>query len=441
MLQAPTSDRKTKSEASSKTAEYLPEYEPSSQSIGGIGRSRQSQPLQQRENLANLQKAYGNQAVLRMKGRSPAANPLQGGVLQRKCACGNTAGSSGSCAECQNKQKGILQTKLQIGEAGDRYEQEADYIADQIMRMPDPSLPQQVNSEDKVIQRKAAPKPTTLNSDLSSSEVPPIVHQVLNSPGQPLYPEARTFMESRFNRDFSQLRIHTDSMAAESAQEVNALAYTVGNNIVFGADQFSPNTRRGQQLLAHELVHAMQQEQGIRRNVIQRYPACSSAQDITVSDDHARARTMLSNAIAAVSSYNGTSPTKVFNALSTHFHGATSNAFSAWINLNLRFLWGMTWMAGYECYTGGFLEKTWACGSGELATTLWCVPLANIRLCPSYFGRTPTERSTTLIHEWVHKYGCNFDLGYEHENDYSQNSTFTQLLNADSFSSFVRDVQ
>jgi hypothetical protein len=98
-------------------------------------------------------------------------------------------------------------------------------------------------------------------------------------------------------------------------------------------------------------------------------------------------------------------------------------------------------MAGYQCYNGGLFEGTWACGGSALATTFWCVPGVDIRLCPSYFGQTPTERSTTLIHEWVHKYGCNFDLGYEHETGYSGNGTLTQLLNADSFSNFIRDVQ
>ena len=76
----------------------------------------------------------------------------------------------------------------------------------------------------------------------------------------------------------------------------------------------------------------------------------------------------------------------------------------------------------------------------DLATSFWCVPLADIRLCSIYFGHGPTKRSTTLIHEWVHKYGCNFDLGYEHEPDYGSHGTVRQLLNADSFSSFVRDV-
>ena len=63
---------------------------------------------------------------------------------------------------------------------------------------------------------------------------PPIVHQVLNSPGKPLDGATRSFMEPRFGHDFSGVRIHTDEQAAESAQSVNALAYTVGHDIVFG---------------------------------------------------------------------------------------------------------------------------------------------------------------------------------------------------------------
>jgi hypothetical protein len=107
----------------------------------------------------------------------------------------------------------------------------------------------------------------------------------------------------------------------------------------------------------------------------------------------------------------------------------------------LRYLLVASWMAGYECFSGGIWESTWACSGADLATTFWCVPGIAIRLCPSYFAQTDVERSTTLIHEWVHKYGCNFDLGYEHEAGYASNYTLTQLLNADSFSSLIRDVQ
>jgi hypothetical protein len=98
-------------------------------------------------------------------------------------------------------------------------------------------------------------------NDSEHTEVPPIVHDVLNSPGQPLDENTRLFMESRFGHDFSNVRVHTDSKAAESAQAVNALAYTVGKNIAFDAGQYTPTTNSGKQLLAHELAHVMQQKQ------------------------------------------------------------------------------------------------------------------------------------------------------------------------------------
>ena len=109
-------------------------------------------------------------------------------------------------------------------------------------------------------------------------------------------------MEPRFGRDFGGVRVHTDARAAASARDVGAFAYTLGNNIVFGAGQFAPGTQEGRQLLAHELAHTVQQGQGVQRDVIQRRSGCSATQDATITADHAAARTMLSNAIAAVSS-------------------------------------------------------------------------------------------------------------------------------------------
>ncbi|MGI8587618.1 MAG: eCIS core domain-containing protein [Chloroflexia bacterium] len=90
-------------------------------------------------------------------------------------------------------------------------------------------------------------------------EVPPIVHDVLRSPGQPLDAGTRAFMEPRFGHDFSGVRVHTDGRATQSAGAVNALAYTVGRDVVFGAGQYAPGTRAGRQLLAHELTHVVQQ--------------------------------------------------------------------------------------------------------------------------------------------------------------------------------------
>jgi hypothetical protein len=90
--------------------------------------------------------------------------------------------------------------------------------------------------------------------------VPSVVGEVLKSPGRPLAAATRAFMEPRFGHDFSGVRVHSDERAAESARAVSALAYTVGNHIVFGAGQHDLSARHGQGLLAHELVHVVQQE-------------------------------------------------------------------------------------------------------------------------------------------------------------------------------------
>ena len=89
--------------------------------------------------------------------------------------------------------------------------------------------------------------------------VPPIVHEVLRSPGQLLDAQTRAFMEPRFGHDFSGVRVHTDAKAAESARAVNALAYTVGRDVVFGAGQYALGTSAGRKLVAHELTHTLQQ--------------------------------------------------------------------------------------------------------------------------------------------------------------------------------------
>lgn len=131
----------------------------------------------------------------------PAAAPFR--TLQRKCACGSSGSAGGECAECSKR-------KLQRSAAG-------------------PEI------------------------------APPIVHDVLRSPGQSLDAGTRAYFEPRLGHDFSKVRVHTDSRAAESAQAVNALAYTVGRQIVFSAGRYQPGAASGKRLLAHELTHVMQQ--------------------------------------------------------------------------------------------------------------------------------------------------------------------------------------
>ncbi|HEY6112365.1 MAG TPA: DUF4157 domain-containing protein [Chthoniobacterales bacterium] len=135
--------------------------------------------------------------------------------LQRKCRCGGTAGPTGECAACRKKR---LQHKID-------------------------------------------------NREPNKSLVPPIVHEVLRSPGQPLDAQTRAFMEARFGHDLRNVRVHTDARAAESARAVKAFAYTVGRDIVFACPQYRLNAAEGKKLLAHELVHVIQQGKPATGNV------------------------------------------------------------------------------------------------------------------------------------------------------------------------------
>jgi hypothetical protein len=163
-----------------------------------------------------------------------------------------------------------VQPKLQINQPGDQYEQEADAMADKVMRMNDNELGRssfnpsnfhiqrkcaecEKEDEEKKVQRKE-------NNNSSQSVAPPVVYDVLNSSsGKRMDSTARLFMESRFNYDFGNIRIHDNDLAAKSANSINALAYTYGNNIVFNSARYKPHSIEGKKLLAHELTHVAQQ--------------------------------------------------------------------------------------------------------------------------------------------------------------------------------------
>lgn len=107
--------------------------------------------------------------------------------------------------------------------------------------------------------RRDAPDWESAHVAYKKNQAPPIVHRALRAPGAALDAETQSLMESRFGHDFGKVRVHTDAQAAESAGTVDALAYTVGRDVVFGPGQYNPRSAAGQGLLAHELAHVMQQ--------------------------------------------------------------------------------------------------------------------------------------------------------------------------------------
>lgn len=188
---------------------------------------------------------------------------------------------------------GLPQTRLTVSEPGDRYEQEADRVADRVMSMGEPEVSRSAaepgvnvsrvcaqcderigrqtseEDEDTNVQTKEAGDHTP---ELSADAHRQII--ALRGGGSPLPDSARAFFEPRFDCDFSDVRVHTDGRAAELARGMNALAFTIERDVAFAAGQYAPDSVEGRKLLAHELTHVVQQSGPVRRK-----PGPSGAND------------------------------------------------------------------------------------------------------------------------------------------------------------------
>jgi hypothetical protein len=157
---------------------------------------------------------------------------------------------------------GAIQPKLTIGAADDKYEDEADRVAGQVMRMPDSAVQRLTpeDDEDKIrtkpdVQRKA-------NGSFDAGAVAESRISARRGGGSPLPEATRAFMEPRFGADFGGVRVHADAEADQISQDLSARAFTTGSDIYFRHGEFSPSSAGGQELLAHELTHVVQQGGG-----------------------------------------------------------------------------------------------------------------------------------------------------------------------------------
>jgi hypothetical protein len=200
-------------------------------------------------------------------------------------------------------------TSLVLGKPQDEYEQEAERISDEVMRMSEPKLQgaqdrnearSVSNLEPSSHQRGFLQMVRSQSADAGQTAAPPKIYQTLQSPGQPLDSATRDFMQPRFGHDFSMVRVHADSEAADAARTVGARAFTVGQNIVFGQGEFAPATEAGNRLLAHELTHVVQQRvQGTRlADVVQRAP--STLESSTSASERQNVRMLRSELIAVI---------------------------------------------------------------------------------------------------------------------------------------------
>ncbi len=222
--------------------------------IGPAGHLSSSTNFHQQRYLGNsyLQSYTSNQKPLKQTTHQTGIP-----VIQRKCTCG----ASCNCGGKEDETK--IQTRPKIGPVDDVYEREADRIADRVLNMSDSSIPieQDQTSAIEGLQR------VRTGSNRISESSPDI--QLNLSGGRPLSPATRRFMEPRFGADFGHVRLHTNQQAQQTASQIQARAFTYSNHIWLGKGAGEQNRN----LMAHELVHVIQQNGQNRTNkgLIQRF--------------------------------------------------------------------------------------------------------------------------------------------------------------------------
>gem|GEM_PF-6840685 len=300
--------------------------------------------------------------------------------------------------------RGIVQPKLTINQPNDVYEQQADAVAEKVLQM---------NSNDSVPSKFFSPRISTIQRKCShceeeerkmqrkelNEEEGTVDHDLekyidnLDSKGQSLPGEVRNFYEPRIGYDFSKVKIHTDSVAAKSAQSINALAYTSGNNIVFNNGQYSPDSTSGKKLLGHELTHVVQQSNSIQPSGIQRMSIGTGDPPIWPSEYNLRVvpsgeRDRVRSAISIVRNIlnNPREYDDCIRAFNEHCPGDSQTAFVE--TFNNAVLWR--------------IDNDGANGRGDILGH-------NIAYTQDGYNQGPQGLAQTLVHEMGHNCGIDED--------------------------------
>jgi hypothetical protein len=352
-----------------------------------------------------------------------------------------------------------IQPKLTIGRSDDPLEDEANRVADQMMRnaVREGAIygaPLDVRRKCAACEEKTLlPKATVPLSKATADGAPGIANEVLGSPGQPLDADTRFFFESRFGHDFSRVTVHADSRAAESARAVNALAYTVGHDIVFGAGEYAPGTATGRKLLAHELTHVVQQRAPVARSPAAVDQASAAlmrkiAYDPDCQPDQKEVEGNVSRAQASAARWADaaltslTKPENVGSLLRRHFSiQATDVAAVAQIRSHFQSIVAAlnADMFIYHCRPTS--DARCRAGDGQEVAAFTYPGKTDIFFCDPYpfqnfFGHK--NLIDALLHEAAHAHDASFNHDtYEWQGAYPGPNPLT---NADCYASFARDV-
>ncbi|MFL6201388.1 MAG: DUF4157 domain-containing protein [Thermoanaerobaculia bacterium] len=329
------------------------------------------------------------------------------------------------------------QAKLTVGAPDDAFEREADQVADQVMRMPEPGVQRMCADCEEELQAKEEPGQTP---EVPNGFEPRFA--ALQSGGRPLPAADRAFFEPRFGRDFSGVRLHSGPAAGELARSVHARAFTLGDSIVLGSGEGGES---GRQLLAHELTHVVQQGGGEEARTIRRqtiHASCAGRGDDLIRAAWAEGQRMARetaeslDGILQIMSYGRDpatiTPRRVQLIRSTFgdlgFVPGGMTFLSDLIRRYRRIEAGFTEGRTLRCDASSATDEGNECEQFDAFVIRG--NRTDVFLCPTFFNpeRTATGRGVTLVHEMAHSvlgidhqgglfqtFGCNFDLGLEYD--------------------------
>jgi hypothetical protein len=342
-----------------------------------------------------------------------------------------------------------IQPKLSINHPNDVYEQEADTVAEQVMQWDTPlqhksffapSLIQKKCADCEVEEKKAQRKKSSDKMGRGSSETENYLSSL--SDGKKLSNDERAFFEAQMGYDFSNVRIHNDGHANQSAKSISALAYTHGNDIVFGSDQYQPNTDKGKKLMAHELTHVVQQQSAA---MIQRKPKfgadcepfhqCQVEEGIIVGRQYVDAAIKSLTPVADGSLASG----KEVDKLNYHFKTAALADVKLIIEnyglikneLDAELL--------YVCYKDN-PDDCKAEGGGAVGAFTFCSANRDVHICSFYYVCGCDERGRMIVHELAHHLGLCTDYAYRDEAGYAALTKDKAMKNADSYATLASDL-
>lgn len=343
---------------------------------------------------------------------APAAPRAPALLRKANCGCG------GTCVACAARE-------LRLSEPSDAVERDADAMADRVLRSADIARP----------------------VSLAKEGTPATASGLVPAGGQPLDAVTRAWMEPRFGADFGTVRVHTGTAAASHAADVSAHAYTVGEEIVFGAGEYQPGSESGRRLLAHELAHVVQRRSGMADGALlrkQSFKSCTGNQPRQLDAATAAGMIALSRAASVVAGAYGR-PAHVSAAhrqlLLDHFHttskGDMKDILGTYVSIQNEFRKGLSFKCEASCPTtattqvcGYAYNHQWFGGSGPIHI---CFDTSG---CD--FASTAAPNQTALvIHEAAHRHAGVDDKAYLWEAAYPTLSAKQAKDNADSYAWFA----